>query len=87
MMYLPSIFGEDLMDRWMDDFDRDFFGKKSPLYGHNAPNMMKTDIREKEDAFTIDVDLPGLKKEDVELTLEKGVLTIAAGKNQNKEES
>ena len=86
MMYLPSIFGEDLMDRWMDDFDRDFFGKKNPLYGHHAPNMMKTDIREKEDSFLLDVELPGLRKEDVELTLEKGVLTIATGKDLNKEE-
>ena len=86
MMYLPSIFGEDLMDRWMDEFDRDFFGKKNPLYGHNARNLMKTDIHENEGGFVIDVDLPGLKKEDVELTLENGILTISTGKNLNKEE-
>ena len=86
MMYLPSIFGEDLMDRWMDEMDREFFGKRNPLYGHNARNMMKTDVRELENGYQIDVDLPGFKKEDVELTLEKGVLTISAGKNLNKDE-
>ncbi len=86
MMYLPSIFGEDMMDRWMDDFDQAFFGKKNPLYGHNARNLMKTDVREQENSYEIDVDLPGLKKEDVQLTLENGVLSIAAGKEMNKEE-
>ena len=24
MLYMPSIFGEDLMDRWFDDMDREF---------------------------------------------------------------
>ena len=86
MMYLPSIFGEDLMDRWMDEMDREFFGKRNPLYGHNARNVMKTDVRELENGYQIDVDLPGFKKEDVELTLEKGVLTISAVKNLNKED-
>ncbi len=86
MMYLPSIFDDDLMDRWMDTFDRDFFGKKNPLYGHNAPNLMKTDVREQENGYEIDVDLPGMKKEDIQLTLENGVLNISAGKEMNKEE-
>ena len=53
-MLMPSIFGENLFDDdWMDfpfeRFDRDFWGKKNPLYGKNAKNMMKTDIREHED--------------------------------------
>ena len=52
-MLMPSIFGENLFDDdWMDfpfeRFDRDFWGKKNPLYGKNAKNMMKTDIREHE---------------------------------------
>ena len=85
MMYLPSIFGEDLMDRWMDEMDREFFGKRNPLYGHNTRNMMKTDIREQDNGYEIDIDLPGFKKEDVELTLENGVLSIAAGQDLNKE--
>ena len=51
MMYMPSIFGENLFDDWMNDFgfDREFFGKKNPLYGKHEKNLMKTDIREKED--------------------------------------
>ena len=86
MMYLPSIFGEDLMDRWMEEMDREFFGKRNPLYGHNARNMMKTDVHELENGYEIDVDLPGFTKEDVELTLENGILSISTVKTLNKEE-
>ena len=50
-MMMPSIFGENLFDDdWMDfpfdRFDREFFGRKNPLYGKHAKNMMKTDIRD-----------------------------------------
>ena len=36
MLYMPAIFGEDLMDEWMKDMDQEFFGKRNPLYGHHA---------------------------------------------------
>ena len=46
-MMLPSIFGEDLFDEMMDfPFEDDFFGKRNPLYGKKAKNMMKTDVKE-----------------------------------------
>ena len=47
-MMMPSIFGENLFDDdWMNfPFEQDFWGKKNPLYGKHAKNMMKTDIRE-----------------------------------------
>ena len=48
--------------------------------------MMKTDVRETEGTYELDVDLPGFKKEDVELTFEQGYLTISAKKNLNKDE-
>ena len=40
MLYMPSIFGEDLMDRWFDDMDREFARMEKPLYGHNAKKLM-----------------------------------------------
>ena len=60
-MLMPSVFGENLFDdSWMDfPFDREFFSKKNPLYGKNAKNMMKTDIRETDGSYELDVDLPG----------------------------
>ena len=70
---LPSIFGEDLFD----DFFNDPFGMmnasegRSPLYGKHAKNLMKTDIREKEDGYELAVDLPGFKKDQAAKGLDK----------------
>ena len=85
-MLTPAIFGDYLMDDWFDDLDREFVGKKNPLYGRHAKNLMKTDVREHENSYELDIDLPGFKKEDVQLTLENGYLSIMAGKNLDKEE-
>ena len=61
-MLMPSIFGENLFDDdWMDfPFERDFWGRKNPLYGKNAKNIMKTDIKEHDGGYELDIDLPGL---------------------------
>ena len=85
-MLMPSIFGESLFDDWFDDFDKEFFGKKNPLYGKHSRNVMKTDVREMEGTYELDVDLPGFKKEDVELSFDNGYLTISAKKSLNKDE-
>ena len=54
-MMLPSIFGEDLFDEMMDfPFEDDFFGKRNPLYGKKAKNMMKTDVKEHETGYEVD---------------------------------
>ena len=85
---LPSIFGEDLFD----DFFNDPFGMmnvsegRSPLYGKHAKNLMKTDIREKEDGYELAVDLPGFKKEDIQLNVENEVLTIHAERHSEHED-
>ena len=87
-MLMPSIFGENLFDDdWMDfPFERDFWGRKNPLYGKNAKNMMKTDIREHDGGYELDVDLPGFKKDEISVELENGYLTISAAKGLDKDE-
>ena len=87
-MLMPSIFGENLFDDdWMDfPFDRDFWGKKNPLYGKNAKNMMKTDIREHDNGYEVDIDLPGFKKDEINVELENGYLTVSAAKGLDKGE-
>ncbi|MDD2958439.1 MAG: Hsp20/alpha crystallin family protein [Lachnospiraceae bacterium] len=88
-MLMPSIFGENLFDDFMDfPFDRDFFRGtgRSPLYGKNEKNLMKTDVKETDTAYEVDIDLPGFKKEDVNASLENGYLTINAVKGLNKDE-
>ena len=86
-MMMPSIFGENLFDDFMDfPFEREFFGRKNPLYGKNAKNIMKTDIRETDNGFELDIDLPGFKKDDVSAELKNGYLTISAAKGLDKDE-
>ena len=87
-MMMPSIFGESLFDDdWMDfPFEREFFGKKNPLYGKHAKNMMKTDVRETENGYEVDIDLPGFKKDEINAKLENGYLTVSASKGRDKDE-
>jgi HSP20 family protein len=93
---LPSVFGEDLFDDWMDyfpfgrDFDKEFSKAMAPteraLYGKHAKNMMKTDVRETDDSYEVDIDLPGFKKDEVKIQLADGYLTIEAAKGLDKDE-
>lgn len=86
-MLMPSIFGEDLFDDFMNfPFEGDFFGGKNPLYGKHQKNLMKTDIRETESGYELDIDLPGFKKDEINAKLENGYLTISAAKGLDKDE-
>ena len=87
-MLMPSIFGENLFDDdWMDfPFERDFWGRKNPLYGKNAKNLMKTDIREHDEGYELDIYLPGFKKDEITIDLDNGYLTISAAKGLDKDE-
>ena len=83
-MLMPSIFGENLFnDDWMDfnfpDIDK-------ALYGKHAQNVMKTDVRETESGYELDVDLPGFKKDEISAQLDNGYLTISASKGLDKDE-
>ena len=85
-MMMPSIFGENLFDDFMDfPFDREFFGRR-PLYGNSEKNIMKTDVKETDNAYELDIDLPGFKKDEVTAKLENGYLTISAAKGLDEDE-
>ena len=86
---LPAIFNENLFDNFFDD---DFmmpsmFGKNDPLYGKHAKNVMKTDVRETDNSYELDIDLPGFKKDEVNVELKNGYLTIRAEKGLDKDET
>lgn len=87
--YLPTIFGENLMDVF-DDFDRNFFrnfgSMDRALYGKHAQNMMKTDVKETDEGYEVDIDLPGFKKDEIQLELNNGYLTISTQKALEKDE-
>ena len=88
-MLMPSIFGENLFD---DFFDFPYWDDKEErklekkLYGHRAKNLMKTDIRETDTDYKLEIDLPGFKKDEVKVALENGYLTISAAKGLDQDE-
>ena len=83
-MLMPSIFGENLFnDDWMDfgfpEIDK-------ALYGKHAGHVMKTDVKENDAGYEVDIDLPGFKKDEINAKLENGYLTISAAKGLDKDE-
>ena len=85
---LPSIFSENMFDDFFNDpFDREFFGAHNPLYGKHAKNMMKTDIHEKDNGYELAIELPGFKKDEINVDVSDGYLTIKAAKGLDKDEN
>ena len=83
-MLMPSIFGESLFDDFMDDFSFPDINKK--LYGKHAPHIMKTDVKENDNSYEVDIDLPGFKKDEIKIQLENGYITVSAAKGLDKDE-
>ena len=83
-MLMPSIFGENLFnDDWMN------FGfpeVEKALYGKHASHEMKTDVRETDSGYEVDIDLPGFKKDEINIQLDNGYLSISAAKGLDKDE-
>ena len=74
-----------LRNNWFDDFFGDFPEFDRVAQPVNS-NLMKTDIKEMEDGFSIAMDLPGFKKEDVKAHVKDGYLVIQAESNVNNDE-
>ena len=89
-MLLPRIFN----DNFTDDLINDFFDVPVTFKQVWNPasanmNMMQTDVKETDKGFTLDISLPGFKKEDIKAELKDGYLTINAEQvkeNDEKEE-
>lgn len=77
-MLMPSIFGDSMFDNWMDF---SFPEADRPAHRGNMQNVMRTDVKETEQCYEVDIELPGFKKEDVKAQLKDGYLTISAVKN------
>ncbi len=81
MMYMPTIFGENLFDELFDDFARPAKHKNNP-----AASIMKTDVKEHDDAYELGIELPGFKKENIQIQLKDGYMNIqASNKTENEE--
>ena len=88
-MLMPSIFGEDMFDEFMRDFpffdERDERRAEKKLYGRRGKNLMKTDVKETDTEYELEMDLPGFKKEEISISLEDGNLTIQAAKGLDED--
>ena len=91
-MFMPSVFSDgddvmnEMMNEWSNGWNRSFFGKRNPLFGKRARNLMKTDVKETDNSYELEVDLPGFKKDEVKLQLSDGYLTISAEKGLDRDE-
>lgn len=83
-MMMPSIFGENLFDNFWEGFGFPDIEKR--LYGKQANNLMKTDVRETGNGYEVDIDLPGFKKDEIRMQLKNGYLTVNASKGMNQDE-
>ena len=78
MMLMPR---RNDFDLWDDFFNDPFFSSRKEM------KLMKTDIREKDDKYLLDIDLPGYSKEDIKISVDDGYLTVSAKKEESKEEN
>ena len=86
-MLMHNFLGDNLFDEdWADTpLMREYFGKGNFLYGKHAKHLLRTDVRETEDAIEADIDLPGFKKDEIQVHLENGYLTVSAEKHADKQ--
>jgi len=83
-MLFPSIMNKNLFDDWFDGFDFPDIDRK--LYGRHAGREMLMDVRDHEDHYEVELDLPGFKKDQITVELKDGTLTITAAKGLDKDE-
>lgn len=70
-------------ERNMTPFGDEFF---RAFFGDGTAADMKVDVQDKGDSYLLEADLPGVKKEDVNLSVENGVLTISVEQKEEKDE-
>lgn len=82
-MLTPKVFEENLFDDWFNGFDlmdREMEQLNRKLYGKHSSREMLMDVNEKDDHYDVEIDLPGFKKEDINVELNDGYMTITASK-------
>ena len=72
---MPSIFGENIFDDFMESFDH-FQGN----------DLMRTDVKESDGSYEVTMNIPGVRKEDVNAKLEDGYLSVNVSANTSKDE-
>lgn len=73
-----------LMNYWLNDFDKSFFSNFPQVDSHRANKQnflnqffsVRVDVKETPESFLFQLDLPGVKKEEIQIELENRELTI-----------
>jgi HSP20 family molecular chaperone IbpA len=76
MMLRPGYFGETIIDEFFNDFSQPT--KPVVKYHTTDASVMRTDVKESEHGYELDIELPGYRKEEVQAELKSGTLTITA---------
>ena len=80
--YLTNSNNNDFFN-FFDDAFENFF---SPVFFAPTKGEMKTDVTESDNAYNFSIDLPGFEKQDIELSLDDGYLTVSAKKQENSDD-
>ena len=80
-MMMPSIFGNNFVDDVFDDMFPFAGGYTTANY-----DLMKTDVKDVGDHYELEMEMPGVEKENIKAELKDGYLTVTAQQNTNKDE-
>ena len=89
MAMFPALMNDTMFS---DLFDDPFFegwrnmDRAAACDPNMSAGMMSTDVRETDKGYMVDIDMPGLKKDDISLDLQNGYLTVSAHRNSSHED-
>ncbi|MFC4653152.1 Hsp20/alpha crystallin family protein [Lactococcus nasutitermitis] len=76
----------DFGDDFFNNFGRNFFKNGFGFPDSTRQMTMQTDVSESDTAYTVKIDLPGLKKENIQIDYNDGILSVS-GKQEREDEA
>lgn len=87
-MLTPKIFTDNVFDDWFDPFGmmKEMNRVDRKLYGKHTNREMLMDVKDHGDHYEVEIDLPGFRKEDINIELNDGYMTVSASKGLDEDE-
>jgi HSP20 family molecular chaperone IbpA len=86
-MYYPTLFTDNFVEDLLDGIFKYPYDVKTKAEAHPFTGRMITDVKEFDDKYQLDMELPGFTKEDVKVELSNGYLIVSAERTENKDEN
>ena len=86
-MYYPTLFTDNFVEDLLDGIFKYPYDVKTKAEAHPLTGRMITDVKEYDDKYQLDMELPGFTKEDVKVELSNGYLIVSAERTENKDEN